>query len=455
MRLSTRLVVLTTVALAQAATAQDGPPPHVRATIRAIENMLGSADAAPAIRGLIAEKFTAQYRAAEPLESHVQRLRAIHTAIGGVIDNVMLERDEQGILVRIEGRKTVTLRLVLDAKGLIEKMVEEAGPPSPAGAAATPAETAWSGLSWDTLAETVRAAGFQGTLLARRDGREVTRLAIGPANRDAETPAAPNTVYCIGSTPIDFTVTGIMLLGQRGRLSLDHPISRYLPGVPADKRAITVRHLLTGRSGLPDFVHTATDWDPDLAWIDRGTFIRRTLNQRLLFRPGAGPRHSHAAFGVLAAIIESITGSTYPTFVRTEILTPLGMTRTGFYGESLGLSLADFAVGDGATSAGMPNIPPNWGPTSWLVMGSGGMMSTLEDMDRYHQAIAQGRLLTGEWAKWQQRPGVGVGGSDRGFFIYHAADGRGSSVLYLTNSGGQRPANQAMMKAITRLVVDR
>ena len=88
-------------------------------------------------------------------------------------------------------------------------------------------------------------------------------------------------------------------------------------------------------------------------------------------------------------------------------------------------------------------------------MGSGGMVSTLGDMDRYFAAIATGRLLEGSWAKWQQREGIGIGGSDRGYFIYHATNTRGNEALFLMNGEGQAPSTRAMARAVGRLVMGR
>jgi CubicO group peptidase (beta-lactamase class C family) len=247
-----------------------------------------------------------------------------------------------------------------------------------------------------------------------------------------------------------------MLLGQRGRLALDDSVGKYFGNVPPDKRGITLRHLLTGRSGLPNFHHIAAeDWDPDLAWIDRETAVRRILAQPLLFGPGQGDAHSHSAFGLLAAVIEISSGQSYGAFLRSEIFAPLGMTRTGFYGETLRLAVAEFAAGYGQSSVGLPNIPPNWGPTSWLVMGSGGMFSTLADMERYYAAIDSGRLLTGAWAQWQQGQSVGAGGSDRGFFIFRASDGRGTQIMFLMNGEGRATASRSLSRAVERLVMRR
>lgn len=140
--------------------------------------------------------------------------------------------------------------------------------------------------------------------------------------------------------------------------------------MPEERAALTPRMILEGRSGLPNFHGAESDWDADLQWIDRATAVKRIFALPLLFVPGAQRQHSHSAYGLLAAVVEIASGQTYPEFVRSEILRPLGMSRTGCYGKTLGLPADAFATGYGTRSAGVPNIPPNWGPTSWLVMGS-------------------------------------------------------------------------------------
>lgn len=69
---------------------------------------------------------------------------------------------------------------------------------------------------------------------------------------------------------------------------------------------------------------------------------------------------------------------------------PLSMTKTGFSGDTFGFGADAFATGYGVSIVGAPNIPPNWGPTSWWVMGSGGMVSTLDDMVRFDDGVAGG-----------------------------------------------------------------
>lgn len=433
-----------------AAPAQGGPTPEVRAAIESVIAMLGSSDEAT-LRKFMDERLAAGFRSSMSDEAMLAHLNSLRKAAAGKVGGISVERDQDGIILRLSGSGEAEFLLDLDNLHRLTRLALKSGPPQ-----RERSPTHWDGATWDNLDARFReweSNGFSGVVLARRGGESVLRKSYGYADRSAGRPTLLTTIYGIGSTPIDFTRTGILLLAQRGKLSLADSIGRFWPDVHADKRGMTLEHLMRGRSGLPDFHHVqGTDWDYDLAWIDRGTAVKRILGQKLLFAPGTSSAHSHSAFGLLAAVIEIVSGKSYQQFVRDEILTPLGMTRTGFYGDRGNFAVADFAVGAGPSHVGLPNIPPNWGPTSWLVMGSGGMYSTLDDMARYYEALEKGKLLSGDWARMQQGETVDVGGSDRGFFIFHVSNNRGESVLGLTNGEGRTPGSRAMLRSMERLV---
>ncbi len=440
-----QIIALTFLALASPARAQNGPPPKVRQAIDAVVGMLAASDEA-SLTSFAERNLAASYRSGFAPGKLLEHLRALRAATRGTSGGLMVRREDSGdLILELEGERRANVRLALDGDFAITKLQlddsqSEAAPPPPS-------------LAWETLGDTFRETeAFAGTALAIHDGKTVLEQAYGLADRESGRRTTLDTAYCIGSTPIDFTSLAIRLLGQRGKLRLEDPIDRFLKNVPTDKRGITIGHLMTGASGLPNFHDVAgKDWNPDLAWIDRETAIARILAQPLLFAPGTGRQHSHSAFGLLAAIVEIISGDSYAQFLRREIFTPAGMTRTGFYGETLGLTQADFATGYGPSSAGLPNIPPNWGPTSWLVMGSGGMFSTLGDMQRFYEAVDAGRFVKGEWLK--TGPTADVGGSDRGFYIFHVTNGKGSRVLFLTNGKGRRPAIRALQRGLEKLVL--
>lgn len=279
-------------------------------------------------------------------------------------------------------------------------------------------------------------AGYAGVVFIAADGETLLHKAYGMAHEDLGVPISLDTVFGIGSRPIDFTIAAISLLEQRGELSQDDTLAEYLDDVPADRAGMTIRQMMTGASGLPDFPANASDWDADLAWIDRAEFERRTLAVPLLFAPGEGNEHSHWAFGMLAAIVERVSGQSYSAFLRANFFEPANMERTGDYGESRGLTLTDFAAG-GGIQRGLPNIPPNWGPTSWLVMGSGGMFSTVGDLRRFYDYITTGGVLEPRYTDLFLSRRGSLDGSDRGFELFSFSDNgfRDQAYVMLNESG--------------------
>lgn len=292
------------------------------------------------------------------------------------------------------------------------------------------------GLTWENLEQTLQQAeqhGFSGTVLVVREDRLVLHEGYGVADRDQDIACTLNTVYAIGSTPIDFTHAAILKLRDLGLLTRSDPITRFFEKVPSDKQAITVDHLMTGKSGLPNFHHQAgVDEDPDLTWIDRETAARRILGSRLLFVPGEGNEHSHSAWGLLAAIVEIVSGETYIDFLRRHFFEPAGMASTGLYEEAKDFGVGRLAVGYGMQKPTQINTPAHWGQTSWLVMGSGGMVSTTGDLYRWDSAIRSGNLLSDRSRQEYRLGGLSVGGNDRGFLCVLAT--RGESGVYLCSN---------------------
>lgn len=314
-------------------------------------------------------------------------------------------------------------------------------------------------LTWDNLEERLEseaASGFSGVVLVVRDGETVVERAFGMANRAAGIPNRVDTIFGIGSTPIDFTHVAILMLAQQGKLSLDDPITKFFDGVPEDKRSLTVAHLMSGRSGLRNFHGRPEDGNPDHAWIDRDEAVRRILGQELLFAPGSGDEHSHSAWGLLAAILEIRSGESYQKFTAERIFKPLGMVDTGFYGEPL--PEARMAVGYGVRSNGKVNAPAYWGKTSWLVLGSGGQVSTVADMHRFVAGMRAGKLLNAEMTErflsaWN---GILAGGSVFGYEIVYTTDPKNMMILISnSNPQGENSPAVALAEGLAELVLAR
>jgi CubicO group peptidase (beta-lactamase class C family) len=326
---------------------------------------------------------------------------------------------------------------------------------------AKPAESAQSTnpieLTWATLDEwmVVEAKnGFTGAVIIVRDGETVLEKGFGWANFEKKIRNTANTVFAIGSTPIDFTKASILQLYEQGRLDLSDPITRYFDDVPEDKRAITLDHLMSGRSGLQDFHDLPGDANPDHTWIDRDEAMRRIFAQTLRFTPGKGRAHSHSAFGVLAAVIEIVSGQSYEDYTREHLFEPAGMTSTGFFGEPI--PEERLAVGRGMRSSGVINAPPYWGRTSWLVMGSGGQVATVGDMARWIEALHAGKIIDGQNLRRIVGPrgeAFGVGGNMFGFQIHYsmAPDNLMVIISNVIDSRERRKGMEAMSRQLRGL----
>lgn len=312
-------------------------------------------------------------------------------------------------------------------------------------------------VSWDSLDERLQwevGQGFSGVVLIARDGEVVFHKAYGLATREQQTAMRPDSILAIGSTPIDFTMAGALVLIERGQLKLADPITKYFADVPADKQGITLGYLMTGKSGLPDFHDLPGDRDRDHAWIDRDEAVRRIMNQKLLFAPGKGRKSSHSAWGLVAAIIEIVSGTTYPEFVRENLFKPAGMRDTGFFGEPY--PETRMAVGYGPQKDGKINAPPYWGKTSWLVMGSGGQVSTAQDMWLWTRFLRDKLLSKKSLLYFGSGNDMATAGNAYGFEVMYAGNSK-SYMIVLTNSANREnlPRLYQLGEALTALVTAR
>ncbi|MBN1186987.1 MAG: beta-lactamase family protein [Bacteroidales bacterium] len=421
--------------------AQNQAPEFIINAVRNIERMVSSNDDA-AILTLIEESMVKT--ANNDRNALVEKLKIIRKEMSGLVDDISVEPEQDGVLmIMSSGKVTKHLRILIDFKEEAISDLFIIDSPKPMN------------VTVDNLTETfdqLEKEGMAGIIYVKLNGEVVIKRAFGLANKDLGLPNTLNTIFDTGSRPIDFTVAAIQLLDQNGIISIEDKISKYFNYVPKDKSSMTIHHLLTGQSGLPDFFHTDDDWDPDLAWIDRETAVERLLCQKLLFEPGTGRSHSHGAFGLLAALIEVVSNKSYYDFIRENFFESAGMHRTGEYGEIKELTVSNFAAGGGPQIVGLPNIPPNWGPTSWLIKGSGGMYSTLDDLLKFYSYLRSGKVLDETHSKLFRQSSIQVDGSDRGFELFSAYTSPNNEIYLFLNEIGTREKSRQLFRALERLV---
>ena len=186
------------------------------------------------------------------------------------------------------------------------------------------------------LAGRTEAGAVPGLSLAVVKGdRLVWTRGFGFADLATPTPATPRTSYLWFSMTKTVTATAVVWLAEEGKLDLDAPADEYYRGlkVVSQPTPVTVRHLLSHSSGLANPVPIRWVYPAGGPVPDRRAFVERLLgkNRRLRFAPGERAAYSNLGYLVLGEVIAEVSGTSYEEHVRQEILSPLGMGRTGFY----------------------------------------------------------------------------------------------------------------------------
>ena len=230
-------------------------------------------------------------------------------------------------------------------------------------------------------------------------GQIVKLKAYGWANVECRRLMKPQTLVQIASTTKTLTGAAIMLLVKQGKLSLNDSIRKYLPNLPAEYASVKIIHLATHSSGIPeasglDSYSTVSDAISEIAKLSPS------------HAPGQDSGYASADYILLAAIIEKVSGKSYPTFLTDHILRPLGMRHSGF----------DFAKERGPirTSELLPERSAiyRWDGThqtsfSFLypihAYAAGGLYSSAEDMARWAIGLDQSHFLDAKskQAMWQ------------------------------------------------------
>jgi CubicO group peptidase (beta-lactamase class C family) len=240
--------------------------------------------------------------------------------------------------------------------------------------------------------------GFAGSVLLANGGEVLLLRGYGLADRSSGRLVKPETGFDIGSLVKPITAVAVLQLESQGKLRTDDTIGRFFPGVPPDKAMITVNQLLDHSSGLPDIVSAdsaAADYTPDFDYelVSRDEIVRRALHATLIFAPGKKSEYSNLGYSLLGAIIEKVSGQGYEAYVHEHILRPAGMTRTGY--RVPGWQKGELAVGYYKGERWGTPLDHPWladGP-SWNLRANGGMLSTVQDLYKWIQALEANTIL--------------------------------------------------------------
>ncbi len=155
-------------------------------------------------------------------------------------------------------------------------------------------------------------------------GKVVLARGYGYANIEHSAPVTVDTVFQSASVGKQFTAAAVMLLVEDGRLSLDDPVTRYLPEAPPEWSAIRIRHLLTHTAGIPDYRTEVLPADSRRSYTEK-ELVQMVCASKLEFPPGARYSYSNPGYLLLGAIIGRVDGRHYSDVLGERVFRPLGM----------------------------------------------------------------------------------------------------------------------------------
>lgn len=258
---------------------------------------------------------------------------------------------------------------------------------------------------------------FSGTVLLAKDGKPIFEGAYGIANKDFGVPNKLDTKFNLGSMNKMFTAVAIAQLVERGKLSFEDPLSKFIPDFPDPEsaRKIKIKHLLSHTAGLGGyFTKRYQDMSrANLRTVDDMMNLARQ-DEKLQFEPGSKWQYSNTGMLVLGKVIEIVSGQSYYDYVRENIFKPAGMTNTDCY--ELDKVNNNLAVGYDKqfTETGV-----TWSNNIFehVMRGGpqGGGFSTVEDLLKFDQALRSGKLVSPEMVKTLTSPKPELNSPDYGF----------------------------------------
>jgi D-alanyl-D-alanine carboxypeptidase len=316
----------------------------------------------------------------------------------------------------------------------------------------------------DAMEETARqvlSIGVPGYLARIDDGRRIDVTAAGVADRVTGRPITVRDQFEIGSATKIFTAVLVLQQVDRGRVALDAPVARYLPGVVPNGENVTVRMLLNHTSGLFNYIadpgyYQRMEQDPQHVSTAR-ELLDLAFSHAPDFAPGQGWNYSNTNYVLLGELLRAVTGRSMPELVRQRIAGPLGLTRT-YYPDpratNTGRGYAHgYSVAFGTDDPAYVDISDR--PLGGWAGAGGAIISTAEDVSRFLSAVFGGRLLS-EAALAEMKTtvplpdGVGIAGgyglgiirvdSPCGTVWAHGGDTRGHHSLAVSTEDGRRTA---------------
>lgn len=230
---------------------------------------------------------------------------------------------------------------------------------------------------------------FMGSVLVAKGDTVLLAESAGWANLEWKIAPTPATKFRIGSVTKQFTAACVLLLAERGKLSIDDALVKFIPSAPETWKPVTLRQLLSHTGGIPNFTDDPDNTANKLRPRTPAQTMAQVAAKPLEFTPGEKFKYSNTGYVLLGWIIEVASGQSYETFLRENIFQPLGMNDSGCDSNTAVIPqrAAGYVLG--------PRGPAN---AAYLDMhgpfAAGAIYSTPADLLRWTQALFGGKVLS-------------------------------------------------------------
>ncbi|HXB42449.1 MAG TPA: serine hydrolase [Puia sp.] len=242
------------------------------------------------------------------------------------------------------------------------------------------------------LTKLSKEKNFSGGLLIIKDGKKIFCKGYGWANKEKEIPFTASTLASMGSITKAFTAAAIMKLTEQNKLSVDDPLKKFFPAIPADKQNITTHQLLTHSSGFHEFLQSDGG---DFEKIGTREFLERAFTEPLAFKPGEKAVYTNVGMSILAIILEQVSGLDYEEYLKKNLFTPVGIKHIGYcYPGSPNDTIAVGYQNGISWGTHQEHFEQAGGGPYWNLKGNGGLEASLDEMGLWINAITLHAMLS-------------------------------------------------------------
>lgn len=248
----------------------------------------------------------------------------------------------------------------------------------------------------------VRSDSPGAAVLIAVDGEALLKKGYGLRDLNTQEPITPTTNMRMASVSKQFTALCALTLVEQGLLSLDDPVTDYLP-YPIFE-GMTLEQLMKHSSGLPDYYgHFDKNWPKDEVVENKDVLEWLKTSPEPSFAPGTKWEYSNTAYLMLAVIVEEVSGVEFSQYARTQVFERLGMNRTQYFNLAQPVDIPERSMCHGKSYGTFKSVD---GFFMNGVMGDGAVYTNLEDYLRYDQVLRKDSVLSKQVYELIWKPGL-------------------------------------------------